>query len=71
VLNRGGSPAYALRRFISSEASAAKGPKISTEVYYACRFITSNPSVRKLLFWQSWANYFGTEGVVYYFSIGI
>jgi hypothetical protein len=32
VLNRGGSPAYALRRFTSSEASAANAPKISTEV---------------------------------------
>jgi hypothetical protein len=32
VLNRGGSPAYALRQFTSSEASAAKGSKISTEV---------------------------------------
>ncbi|KAM0851639.1 hypothetical protein ACQ4PT_052322 [Festuca glaucescens] len=32
VLNRGSSPAYALRRrFTSSEASAANAPKISTE----------------------------------------
>jgi hypothetical protein len=36
VLNRGGSPAYALRRFTSSEASAANGPKISTEVLLLC-----------------------------------
>jgi DNA-binding GntR family transcriptional regulator len=33
VLNRGSSPAYALRRrFTSTEASAANAPKISTEV---------------------------------------
>jgi hypothetical protein len=32
MLNRGGSPAYALRQFTTSEASAAKGSKISTEV---------------------------------------
>ncbi|XP_051184209.1 uncharacterized protein [Lolium perenne] len=31
VLNRGGSPAYALRRFTSSEVSATKGHKINTE----------------------------------------
>jgi hypothetical protein len=37
VLNRGGSPPYALRRFTSSsEASAANGPKISTEVLLLC-----------------------------------
>lgn len=34
LLNRGGSPAHALRRFTSSEASVANGPKISTEHPY-------------------------------------
>jgi hypothetical protein len=32
VVNRGGSPGYALRRFTSSEAPAANGSKINTEV---------------------------------------
>lgn len=31
VVNRGGSPGYALRRFTSSEAPAANGSKINTE----------------------------------------
>jgi hypothetical protein len=32
VLNRSSSPGYALRRFTSSEAPAANGSKINTEV---------------------------------------